>query len=147
MAKYSVSHRGGPAYEQARDARGLHVHVDASETTSIGMHAERLDKNGDQTTLLTKQKHVTAPSVAVAEGLAVRAGAALGADLRRDNEHLFLYTDNIHVIQALYRTGESVFESLRPIVRDVMEVLPSPTQYSIVFCDSDVNLAHSVSRQ
>lgn len=146
MSKYSVSHQGGPAYEQARDTRGLHVHVDASEADSIGVHVERVDDEGKRDLVGTCRQDIEAPSVIVAEGVAVRVGAQLAATTRRDEEHLFLYTDSREVVDAMYGKGGRAKASLRPVIRDIIEALPSPAQYAVILCDSGVNLAHSVAR-
>ena len=146
MAKYEVTHTGGPLYRQARETPGVHVHADASETDKIGVVLERITDDGQTVAIKNAASKIRTPRVQVAEARAALYGVRLAMTHRTEGEHLFLYTDAKEVVYALYGKGSPVQDDLTDPITQIVDHLPDPTDYSIILCDRQVNPAHDVAR-
>lgn len=148
MAKYEITRTGGPAYQEARESNGLHVHADAStrgSDTHIGIQVERV-YDGTTETLGTERRHVEAETVQVGEAKALLLGVVEAMRRRQGGEHLFAYTDSDALLSALYGSGRGLAPAVDDIANTVVDRLPGPQNYSIVLCRSSTNPAHEVAR-
>jgi len=145
MTKYSVTNRyPAPALRDARQCEGIHILADASKKqsiTTIGYAVVHVDS--DDVKVLSKGSgKIDESNVTRAEAEAILTAVKLAVS-KRQSEHLFIYTDSRCVYRALY-SGHPV-KSDGQIV-ELMKLLPSPTEYTIINIHRDENRAHSLAR-